>query len=362
MSLELRNVSLSDSTDDLLYNVSATFQKGMNVLVGPTLSGKTTLMRLMAGLVPPTEGQVLLNGADVTALTVRKRSVSFVYQQFINYPAMSVFDNIASPLKISKEKFSKSEIKDRVEELAELLGLTPLLLRKPSQLSGGQQQRVAIARALSRKSDIVLLDEPLANLDYKLREQLRDELQKIFTDADNVVIYSTAEPGEALDFGVKTFVLSAGRIIQEGAALNLYQQPATVEVAKVLSDPPINLISSTRSGSDVTFGGTTFSFDHANLGERSTFTLGLQPHKISTERQSPRDVAFEGTVELAEVTGSLTYIHLELPTGEYAVIELDGARIINPDEVVTGYFDPAHLHGFDSETGEALFATTKVGG
>jgi len=215
MTLELRGISLSDSTDDLLYEVSAEFHNGMNVLVGPTLAGKTTLMRVIAGLVPPTKGQMFLDGVDITKRTVRQRSVSFVYQQFINYPAMSVFDNIASPLKIQKIKPSKAEVKTRVEELAELLGLTPLLDRKPSQLSGGQQQRVAIARALSRKSDIVLLDEPLANLDYKLREQLRDELQNIFSEADNVIIYSTAEPAEALDFGVKTFVLSQGRIVQE---------------------------------------------------------------------------------------------------------------------------------------------------
>jgi glycerol transport system ATP-binding protein len=362
MSLELRGISLSDATDDLLYDVSAEFQKGMNVLVGPTLAGKTTLMRLMAGLVPPTEGQMFLNGIDITSKTARERSVSFVYQQFINYPAMSIFDNIASPLKVQKTKPSKAEIADRVEELAELLGLTPLLNRKPSQLSGGQQQRVAIARALARESDIVLLDEPLANLDYKLREQLRDELQKIFSDADNVVIYSTAEPAEALDFGVKTFVLSRGRIIQEGSALNLYKEPTNIDVARVLSDPPINLVTSRRSGKKTTFGDASFSFSNDQLENRTEFTLGIHPHRISVERKSPQDVAFTGTVELAEVTGSLTYIHLELTTGEYVVIELDGAHTVNPDEAVTGYFHPKHLHGFDADTGMALFATTKVSG
>ena len=315
MSLALRGISLSDATDDLLYDVSADFAKGMNVLVGPTLAGKTTLMRMMAGLVPPTEGQMFLNGVDITSKTARERSVSFVYQQFINYPAMSVFDNIASPLKIQKSKPTKAEVRERVEELAELLGLTPLLNRKPSQLSGGQQQRVAIARALARKSDIVLLDEPLANLDYKLREQLRDELQKIFSDADNVVIYSTAEPAEALDFGVKTFVLSRGRIIQEGSALKLYKEPINIDVARVLSDPPINLVTSRRSGKKTTFGDASFSFSNDQLEDRTEFTLGIHPHRISVERKSPEDVAFTGTVELAEVTGSLTYIHLELTTG-----------------------------------------------
>jgi glycerol transport system ATP-binding protein len=360
MTLELRGISLSDSTDDFLYEVSAEFHNGMNVLVGPTLAGKTTLMRVIAGLVPPTKGQMFLDGVDITKRTVRQRSVSFVYQQFINYPAMSVFDNIASPLKIQKIKPSKAEVKTRVEELAELLGLTPLLDRKPSQLSGGQQQRVAIARALSRKSDIVLLDEPLANLDYKLREQLRDELQNIFSEADNVIIYSTAEPAEALDFGVKTFVLSQGGIVQEGSALSLYEKPSTVEVAKVLSDPPINLISSSRKGGTASFGDATFTLTRPELEERSEFTLGIHPHRITIERQTPEDVSFTGAVELAEVTGSLTYVHLELTTGEYAVIELDGAHIINPDQIVTGYFHPRHLQGFDSASGDALFSTSKV--
>ena len=298
MSLELRGISLSDATDDLLYDVSAEFQKGMNVLVGPTLAGKTTLMRLMAGLVPPTEGQMFLNGIDITSKTARERSVSFVYQQFINYPAMSIFDNIASPLKVQKTKPSKAEIADRVEELAELLGLTPLLNRKPSQLSGGQQQRVAIARALARKSDIVLLDEPLANLDYKLREQLRDELQKIFSDADNVVIYSTAEPAEALDFGVKTFVLSRGRIIQEGSALNLYKEPTNIDVARVLSDPPINLVTSRRSGKKTTFGDASFSFSNDQLENRTEFTLGIHPTASAWREKAPKTSHSRGPLSL----------------------------------------------------------------
>jgi len=361
MSLQLRSVSLSDQSGDLLYDISSTFEKGMNVLVGPTLAGKTTLMRVMAGLVAPSTGEIFLNGEDITKTTVRDRSVSFVYQQFINYPAMSVFDNIASPLKVSSEKPSKEAIRERVEELAELLGLTPLLKRRPSQLSGGQQQRVAIARALARKSDVVLLDEPLANLDYKLREQLRDELQSLFSDADNVVIYSTAEPAEALDFGARTFVLSEGRVIQEGPALDLYEHPASVEVARVLSDPPINIVRSTQSATGGTFGGVSLSYDTSESKGRSEIHLGLQPHRIHLERHDKADVEFTGVVELAEVTGSETYLHLTLPTGEYAVIELDGAYPVDPDTTVTAYFNPADLHGFDVDSGAALFAPSRRG-
>ncbi|MDR9397016.1 ABC transporter ATP-binding protein [Pontimonas sp.] len=359
MTLELRHVSLSDQTEDLLYDISATFHTGMNVLVGPTLSGKTTLMRLIAGLVAPSDGEIIFEGEDITKTTVRDRSVSFVYQQFINYPAMSVFDNIASPLKVAKDKPSKEAIAERVEELAELLGLTPLLTRKPSQLSGGQQQRVAIARALSRKADILLLDEPLANLDYKLREQLRDELQRIFADTDNIVMYSTAEPAEALDFGVNTFVLSEGRLVQEGPALELYQHPGTVEVARVLSDPPINLVKSTHEDGKASFGDASFAFDHPAIGDRGQYQLGIHPHRIRMERAHEADIEFHGTVQLAEVTGSITYLHLELSTGEYTVIERDGAFPMEPDTPVTAYFDPQDLHGFDADSGVALFAPTR---
>ncbi len=355
MDLELKNVSLVEGGEDWISDVSVTFGAGINVLVGPNIAGKTTLMRILAGLTKPTGGSVILNGVDITETNVRERSVSFVYQQFINYPAFSVFDNIASPLKVSAEKPTKAQIKDRVEEMAELLGLTPFLKRKPSELSGGQQQRVAIARALARKSELVLLDEPLANLDYKLREQLRDELQDIFSQADNIVVYSTAEPSEALDFASHTVVLSAGRLAQEGFALDLYRNPGSVEVAQALSDPPINLVPSSISQGKVSFGQITFGLEEPALAGRESFLLGIQPHRIHTTRQHSTDIEFTGVVQLAEVTGSITYIHLTLPTGDYVVIELDGAFPVDPDASVTGYFSLDQLYGFDTETGETLF-------
>ena len=216
--LVLENISLRHDSEDVIYKLSATFNSGINLLIGPTTAGKTTLMRIIAGLVRPSTGTMNLGGQDITKVPVQQRSVSFVYQQFINYPSLSVFQNIASPLLAQKKKQSKDEVAARVEEMAKLLGLTPFLKRKPSELSGGQQQRVAIARALARKADVVLLDEPLANLDYKLREQLREELQSIFSDESAIVIYSTAEPSEALDFSTDTFVMNEGSLIQSGRA------------------------------------------------------------------------------------------------------------------------------------------------
>ena len=179
MTFVLEKISLSVGEEIVIDDVSLTLDQGsMNVLLGQTLSGKTTLMRLMAGLDRPTTGRLISNGVDVTDVPVRRRSVSMVYQQFVNYPSLSVYENIASPLRVAG--VSRAEIDARVNEAARLLRLDNLLQRLPAQLSGGQQQRTAIARALVKRAELVLLDEPLANLDYKLREELREELPRIF--------------------------------------------------------------------------------------------------------------------------------------------------------------------------------------
>ena len=356
--LVLKNIALSQDSEDIIYDLSATFQSGINLLIGPTTAGKTTLMRIIAGLVRPTAGTLTMDGKDITKELVQKRSVSFVYQQFINYPSLSVFENIASPLLAQKNKPSKQEVAARVEEMATLLGLTPFLKRKPSELSGGQQQRVAIARALARKADIVLLDEPLANLDYKLREQLREELQSIFSNESSIVIYSTAEPSEALDFATDTFVMHEGRLIQTGKALEIYHAPKTISAAVAMADPPINLLSSTVDGKSANFGPETFKFsrpelDGSSLGE---ITLGIQPGKITLESQGAKSVAFKCQVQLAEVTGSSTFVHVKLESGDEIVIEVEGTGNFALDKKLTAYFDPADLYGFNSTSGKAVFA------
>ncbi|HVI88672.1 MAG TPA: ABC transporter ATP-binding protein, partial [Dongiaceae bacterium] len=206
MDLTLEKVGLAVGAETLISDVSLSLTRGtMNVLLGPTLSGKTSLMRLMAGLEQPTSGRVLLDGKDVTGVPVRHRSVAMVYQQFVNYPTLSVYENIASPLRV--QRVNAAEIDKRVQEAAKLLGLQPMLQRTPLQLSGGQQQRVAIARALVKRADLVLLDEPLANLDYKLREELREELPRIFAASGAILVYATTEPTEALLLGGNTATL-----------------------------------------------------------------------------------------------------------------------------------------------------------
>ena len=353
----LKDISLSQDSEEIIYDLSATFKSGINLLIGPTTAGKTTLMRIIAGLVKPTTGTVTLDGVDITKIPVQQRSVSFVYQQFINYPSLSVFDNIASPLLAAKKKPAKEVVAARVEEMAKLLGLSPFLKRKPSELSGGQQQRVAIARALARPADIVLLDEPLANLDYKLREQLRAELQSIFSDEKSIVIYSTAEPSEALEFATDTFVMDEGRLIQTGKALDIYQAPKTVAAAIAMADPPINLLASTVDGKTANFGPESFKFSRPEISDSpKAITMGIQPGKITLEAASSKSVAIKCQVQLAEVTGSSTFVHVKLESGEQIVIEVEGTQNFALDKKLTAYFEPSDLYGFEPTSGKAIFA------
>src|SRR5439155_22611868 len=207
MTVKLENVTRAVDGMATIRDVSLTLERGtLSVLLGPTLSGKTSVMRLLAGLDKPATGRVLVDGKDVTGADVRQRSVAMVYQQFINYPAMTVYENIASPLRVAGVE--RARIDKEVRNAAALLKLTPYLDRTPLSLSGGQQQRTALARAIVKNASLVLLDEPLANLDYKLREELRAELPRIFAATGTIFVYATTEPHEALLLGGNTATLS----------------------------------------------------------------------------------------------------------------------------------------------------------
>src|SRR5881296_2334923 len=219
MSVTLDHVTRTVDGVQTIRDISLRLEKGtLSVLLGPTLSGKTSIMRLLAGLDKPATGRVLVDGKDVTGIDVRQRSVAMVYQQFINYPSLTVYEYIASPLRVQGR--SRAEIAKRVQEAAQLLKLEPYLERTPLQLSGGQQQRTAIARALVKGADLVLLDEPLANLDYKLREELRTELPRIFEASGAIFVYATTEPSEALLLGGRTVCMWEGEVLQAGETSN----------------------------------------------------------------------------------------------------------------------------------------------
>ena len=254
MSVTLDHVTRTVDGIQHIRDVSLTLESGtLNVLLGPTLSGKTSIMRLLAGLDKPTTGKVLVNGKDVTGVDVRQRSVAMVYQQFINYPSLTVYENIASPLRVQGKP--RAEIETRVAEAARLLRLEPFLKRTPLQLSGGQQQRTAMARALVKGADLVLLDEPLANLDYKLREELRTELPRIFEASGAIFVYATTEPTEALLLGGNTVCMWEGQALQIGETPKVYRRPQTLRVAQVFSDPPLNLVGIEKKNGSVQYAG-----------------------------------------------------------------------------------------------------------
>jgi len=313
MSLELASITKRHGADTYIHPVSLVFEEGsFNILLGTTLAGKTTLMQLMAGIQKPTAGTIRFRGKDVTGVAVQKRNVSMVYQQFINYPNFNVFDNIASPLRVAG--MAANEIERRVGKAAELLRLTPTLKRKPSELSGGQQQRTAIARALVKDSDLILLDEPLANLDYKLREELRDELPKLFAGRNAIVVYATTEPTEALLFGGSTATLHEGRVTQFGPTSKIYRKPKDLLTAQVFSDPPINTAKISKRGSAITiFGNKKWPAGKAEKAlADGDYTIGIRPHNIAPHGHGKAVGTVEGRVLVTELSGSESVIHFDV--------------------------------------------------
>jgi glycerol transport system ATP-binding protein len=350
-TLTLENVSKQVGAETHIYPLTLTLHPGLNVLLGPTLAGKTSLMRVMAGLDRPSTGRVMVGGQDVTALSVQKRSVAFVYQQFVNYPSFSVYENIASPLRIAG--LSAGAVQEKVQAVAELMHLTPMLRRLPAELSGGQQQRVAIARALVKEAGLLLFDEPLVNLDYKLREELRAEMQEIFARRSAVVVYSTTEPFEALTLGGQVAVMSEGKLLQTGGTLSVYHHPETVRVGQVYSDPPMNLLEARLEGGRGTLdGGAVFVLPPHMQNLSGTYRLGVRANHAGVRPLGPDDLHLQATVDLAELSGSETYLHTSIGSAAGAahlVAQLPGIHSVQPGEGVELYIDPRRMFAFGAD-------------
>ncbi len=346
MTLTLEGISKEVDGEVHIHPTDLSLAPGtMNVLLGPTLSGKTSLMRLMAGLDVPGTGRVLWQGKDVTGMRVQDRAVAMVYQQFINYPSMSVYDNIASPLRLQGR--SKDEIEVAVRETADLMKLTPMLDRKPLELSGGQQQRCALARALVKGAGLVLLDEPLANLDYKLREELRLEIPKIFEESGAIFVYATTEPEEALLLGGNTATLWEGRVTQFGATAEVYRQPADATTARVFSDPPMNFLQVTKQGGRIAFGdgqSVTAAGPLAPLAD-GDYLAGFRPNHLELECHAEEAMGFDTRLAVTEITGSETFVHLD-HHGERWVGLVHGVRSLEIGTALRVWLDPAHVYVF----------------
>ena len=277
MSLELKNVEKKVGIETHIFPTNIKLEKNtINVLLGSTLAGKTTLMQIMAGLDKPTNGEIWFNGENVTGKQVQKRNVSMVYQQFINYPSFTVFENIASPLKIT---------------------------------GVNSDERTALARALVKDSDLILLDEPLANLDFKLREELREELPKLFEDRECIVVYATTEPSDALMIGGNTATILEGKIIQYGKTLDVYNKPENLTSAKVFSDPPMNIAEISKSGDICKLADNSVQWKSNVKIKDGNYKIGIRPHNITTYKEGSNTVEINGKVLISELSGSESLIH-----------------------------------------------------
>src|ERR1700753_2041487 len=347
MTVGLEHVTPPASVIPTIRDVPLTLERGtLSVLLGQTLAGKTSIMRLLAGLDKPTTGRVLVNGKDVTGLDVRRRSVAMVYQQFINYPSLSVYENIASPLRVQGKP--RAEIEARVQEAAKLLKLEPYLQRTPLQLSGGQQQRTAIARALVKGADLVLLDEPLANLDYKLREELRTELPRIFEASGAIFVYATTEPSEALLLGGRTVCMWEGEVLQAGDTSKVYRHPETLRVAQVFSDPPLNIVGIEKKNGSVQYTGgvqAPASGLYAGLGD-GAYRVGFRAHQLGVANGVAGRHAFQATVTVTEITGSESFVHLKRDDSNWVAV-LQGVHEFAPGHVLDAVLDPVDVFVFD---------------
>lgn len=347
MTIRVENVWRRVEEEPWLCGVDLTLEPGkLYVLLGRTGAGKTSLMRVLAGLDRPTQGRVTEDGRDLTQVPINRRNLAFVYQQFVNYPAFTVYDNIAAPLR--RQRRPRAEIDAQVHAVARTVRIDALMSRKPAELSGGQQQRLAIARALAKQASLMLFDEPLVNLDYKLREELRAELRAIFHEGRQTVVYATTEPDEALQIGGETIVMHEGRVLQVGSAHHVYRHPTSTLVADIFSEPPMNLAAARIAGGRMTLAGIEIDTPaHARGRIEGPCQIGLMPHRIE-RRPGAGLVALRGPVLLAEVDGSSTFTHFEAGGGSW-IARTEGVHLLPLGAAFEGFVDPDDFYVFDAD-------------
>jgi len=361
--IEIKNITKKINGKVILNNISLNFEKAtFNVILGPPGSGKTTLLKIIAGLLSPSEGKVMIKGRDVTNLPPKERGVSMVFQNFALYPAMKVYDNIAHPLKLMG--LSKEEINRRVKQVAEFLRIDHLLDRNPGLLSGGEKQRVAIARALVKMPDVLLMDEPLTNLDAKIRMEMRSELKRMQREIKQTIIYSTPDAQEALAMADKVALIKEGKILQYGDLSEVYIKPNDVFVGSYLGYPPMNLINANliRKNDKFILQTEDFEWDVSSLKAIHKIAntlpidviLGLRPEDLKVTDISKEDLVLNGKIYITEVIGSDTILHVNLGAN---VIRVYLPNIIyNPlpsTPCIIG-INSTKIYLFDKKTGSIL--------
>jgi len=343
-TLSISNVSKAFGATQVLHRIDLELADGeFLVLVGPSGCGKSTLMNIVAGLEEPSTGALRLGSRDITALPPDERDVAMVFQSYALYPNMTVAQNIAFPLEM--RKVPREQRAATVAEVARLLQIDHLLERKPRQLSGGQRQRVAIGRALARKPSLFLFDEPLSNLDAKLRVDMRAELKKLHMSTGVTTIYVTHDQVEAMTLGTRIAVLKDGLIQQLATPMELYARPANLFVAGFIGSPSINLCDAEvgADGQVLMAGHPTGARLAGAAGRR--LRAGVRPEDLRVEAQG-----MPARVTLVEPTGAETYVLVQGAFGEFT-LRLPGASAHRPGDALAIAFDPARLHLFDAATG-----------
>ena len=326
------------------------------VLVGPSGCGKTTTLRLLAGLEQATEGRIYFDEREITSSPPHKRHVAMVFQSHLLYPHLSVRGNLGFPLSLRNQP--KREIHDRVQDIAERLGLVDLLDRQPDQLSGGQQQRVALGRALIQRSQVVLLDEPLSNLDASLRLQLQSELRQLHRDSGQTFLHVTHDQEEAMSLGDRIAVLDTGKLRQLGTPQELYRQPANMVTAEAIGSPPMNLVACTvhREADRVWLQSATFRLDcpemTANSFPDDEVVFGIRPEAVELVSETVADG--KATVQWCQSVGNRTRMQLQIETVNqrpFAVITA-AETVVHSGQVVFLRLPTSERHFFDLRSGE----------
>ena len=346
-AIEFRDVRKSYGSNQVVHGISLTVADGeFVVLVGPSGCGKSTLLRMVAGLEDITGGDISIGGRVVNQLEPSERDIAMVFQNYALYPHMSVYDNMAYGLKIAK--VPKAEIDVRVQKAAKILELGALLDRKPRQLSGGQRQRVAMGRAIVRQPQVFLFDEPLSNLDAKLRAQTRLEIQKLHRELGITSLFVTHDQVEAMTLGERLIVMNGGRIEQIGTPEQVYGSPATTFVAGFIGSPPMNLLTGQADGSRFTVGGLTLPLPQP-APRAGALTLGLRPEHA--ELGTAPNGGWPLKVEMLEMLGAERLVYGRLGDLLFT-LRIDATRVPpKPGDTVQLHMSPGQLHWFDSGSG-----------
>lgn len=350
-TINIKQLKKSYQNTQVIHGIDIDIQDGeFIVLVGPSGCGKSTLLRMVAGLEEITDGEVKINETVVNDLEPKDRGIAMVFQNYALYPHMSVYDNMAYGLKLMK--LPKDEIDKRVQDVAKLLQIEEYLTRRPSNLSGGQRQRVAMGRAIVRKPEVFLFDEPLSNLDAKLRVQMRMQIKTLQHKLGVTTIYVTHDQVEAMTMADRLVVLKDGIAAQIGTPMEIYEDPQNQFVAGFIGSPAMNFISCEVSDKTLTIGQQSMPRP-ANVAQRGKMTLGVRPEHFSTE---PSSSGFTGKIEMIEKLGASILLYINCPGIEQPiVVECDNQTKAEIGDEYTAYLDDTKLYFFDSQTENRIY-------